>query len=251
MVKALKSKNSHGFDEISMRLLKISAVYICSPLTYICNKSILSGNLPDHMKFSVIKPIFKKGNKMNLTNYRPISLLTYFSKVFEKALFNRLTAHFNTNKLLVGNQFGFRKGIATEDAIFKLINETLNALNNNKKMVGSIFCDLEKVFDSVNHDILLSKLPYYGINGKAKLLLESYLQNTYQSVQITNCHFNSNTVSEWTKIKYGVPQGSILGPLLFLIYINDLPKAIEHKALPILFADNTSILLTSLNNIQM
>jgi len=92
----------------------------------------LSGTIPDHMKFSVIKPIFKKGNKMNLTNYRPISLLTSFSKVFEKALFNRLTAHFNTNKLLVGNQFGFRKGIATEDAIFKLINETLNALNNKK-----------------------------------------------------------------------------------------------------------------------
>jgi hypothetical protein len=77
---------------------------------------------------------------------------------------NGLTAHFNTNKLLVGNQFGFRKGIATEDVIFKLINETLNALNN-KKMAGSIFCDLEKVFYSVNHDILLSKLPYYGING--------------------------------------------------------------------------------------
>jgi hypothetical protein len=113
---------------------------------------------------------------MNLTNYRPISLLTYFSKVFEKALFNRLTAHFNTNKLLVGNQFCFRKCIATEDVIFKLINETLNALNN-KKMAGSIFCDLEKAFDFVNHDILSSKLPYYGINGKAKLLLKSYLQN--------------------------------------------------------------------------
>jgi hypothetical protein len=128
------------------------------------------------MKFSIIKPILKKGNKINLTNYRPISLLTSFLKVFEKALFNRLIAHFNTNKLLVGNQFGFRKGIATEDAIFKLINETVNALNN-KKMDGSIFCDLEKTFDSVNHNILLSKLPYYGINGKAKLLLKSYLQN--------------------------------------------------------------------------
>ena len=170
--------------------------------------SIQSGTFPDCMKFPIMKPIFKKGNKMNLTNYRPISLLTSFSKVFEKALFDRLTAHFNTNKLLVGNQFGFRKGIATEDAIFKLIKETLNALNN-KKRAGSIFCDLEKAFDSVNHDILLSKLLYYGINGKAKLLLESHIQNRYQRVQITNSYFNSSTVSEWNKIKYGVPQGSI------------------------------------------
>ena len=118
-------------------------------------------------------------------------------------------------------------------------------------MVGGIFCDLEKAFDSVNHDILLSKLPYYGINGKAKLLLESYLQHRYQRVQIRNSHLNTTTTSKWTKIKYGVPQGSILGPLLFLVYINDLPKAVEHKALPILFADDTSILLTSPNNIQM
>ena len=175
--------------------------------------------------------------------------MTSFSKVFKKALFNRLTAHFNINKLLVGNQFGFRKGIGTEEAIFKLINETLNVLNN-KKMAGSIFCDLEKAFDSVNHDMLLSKLSYYGINGNAKLLLESYLQNRYQIFQITNSHFNSNTVSQWAKIKYGVPQGSILGPLLYLVHINDLPKAIEHEALPILFADDTSILLTSLNNTE-
>jgi len=118
-------------------------------------------------------------------------------------------------------------------------------------MAGSIFCDLEKAFDSVNHDILQSKLTYYGISGKAKLLLESYLQNRYQRVHITNSYLNSKIVSKWTKIKYGVLQGSILGPLLFLTYINDLPKAVEHKALPILFADDTSILLTSPNNIQM
>jgi hypothetical protein len=118
-------------------------------------------------------------------------------------------------------------------------------------MAGSIFCDLEKAFNSVNHDILLSKLPKYGINGKAKLLLESYLQNRYQKVQITNSYLNSNTISKWTKIRYGVPWGSILGPLLFLVYINDLSKAIEHKDFPILFADNTSILLTSRNNTQM
>ena len=93
---------------------------------------------------------------------------------------------------------------------------------------------------------LISKLPYYGISGKAKLLHDSYLQNTYQRVQITNSYLNSNTVSKWAKIKYGVPQGSILDPLLFLVYINDLPKAIEHKAFPILFADDTSILLQAL-----
>jgi hypothetical protein len=110
---------------------------------------------------------------------------------------------------------------------------------------------LEKAFDPVNYDILLSKLLYYGISGRAKLLLDSYLQNRYQRVQITNSYLNSNTVSKWTKIKYGVPQGSTLGPLLFLLYINDLPKAIEHKAFPILFADDTSILLTSPNNIEM
>jgi len=113
----------------------------------------------------------------------------------------------------VGNQFGFRKGIATEDAVFKLTNEILNT-SNNKTMAGSIFCDLEKAFDSVNHNILLSKLPYYCINGKVKLLLESHLQNRYQRVQITNSYFNSNTVSKWIKIKYEVPQGSILGPIV-------------------------------------
>ena len=103
----------------------------------------------------------------------------------------------------MGKQFGFRKGIATEDDIFKLKNEILNALNN-KTMAGSIFCDLEKASDSVNDGILLSKLLYYGISGKAKLLLESYLQNRYQRVPNTNLYFSSKTVSEWTKIKYGV-----------------------------------------------
>jgi len=125
----------------------------------------------------------------------------------------------------------------------------LNAVNN-KTMAGSIFCDLEKAFNSVNHDLLLSKLSYYGISGKAKLLLASYLQNRYQRVQIINPYLNDNTVSKRTKRKYGVPQGSNLGPLLFLVYIIDVPKAIDHKAIPIIFTDDTSILITSPNNIN-
>ena len=103
---------------------------------------------------------------------------------------------------------------------------------------------------TANHDMLSSKLPYYEKRGKVKLLVESYLQNRYQGVQIINSYLNSNSVSEWTKIRHGVPQNSILCPLLFLVYINDLPKAIEHKAIPILFADNTSTLIKSPNNIQ-
>jgi hypothetical protein len=146
----------------------------------------------------------------------------------------------------VGNQLGFRKGIATEDAIFNLTNDILNALNN-KTMAGSIFCNLEKAFNSVNHDLLLSTLLYCGTSGRAKLLLESYLQNRYQRIQIINSYLNSNTVSKWTKTKYWVQHGSILGPMLFLVYINDLPKAI---AIPILFADDTSILIKSSNNIR-
>jgi hypothetical protein len=123
IIKTLKTKHSYGYDEISTKILKLSANYICSPLTHILNKSILSGIFPDRMKYLIVQPICKKGDKTNPTNYRPISLLTSFSKVFEKALHTRITDHLYTYNLLVGNQFGFRKGTATEDAIFKLSNE--------------------------------------------------------------------------------------------------------------------------------
>jgi retron-type reverse transcriptase len=154
--------------------------------------------------------------------------------------------HFYNSNLFAENQFGFRKGLATEDAIFKLTNKILNSLNN-KIMIGSVFCDLDKAFDTVNHELLLSKLDYYGISGKAKSLLELYLQNR---CHIFNSYSDYDTVSGWTKITQGVPQGSILGPLLFLIYINDLPNTVEPKAIPIIFADDTSILVTSPNNNQ-
>jgi hypothetical protein len=146
---------------ISTKVLKLSANYTCSPLTYICNKSILSGVFPDRLKFSVVKPIHKKGDRTDPANYRPISLLSSFCKVLEEALYIRQAEHWNCNKLPVNNQFGFRKGIAIDDAIFKLTNDVLRALNN-KKVTVRIFCDLEKTFESVNHNLLVPNCHVLG-----------------------------------------------------------------------------------------
>jgi len=122
IIKSLKAKNSYGYDEVTTKLLKISAKYICSPLTHICNKAISSGTFPERLKYSVTKPLYKKGDKTDPSNYRPISILTSFSKVLEKALYNRLVEYINNNKLLTGQQYGFQKKFSTEDVIFKLTN---------------------------------------------------------------------------------------------------------------------------------
>jgi hypothetical protein len=155
IIKSIKSKDSQGFNEISTKILKISSKYIVSPVTYICNKIILSGIFPDRLKFSIVKPVYKKGDKRNCTNYRPIALLTSFSRVFEKAIHTRHTEHLVNNKLLAVNQYGFRKRLTTENAIFKLINKIYYGLNN-KMRTGSVFCDLQKAFGTVNHEILLN-----------------------------------------------------------------------------------------------
>jgi len=152
-----------------------------------------------------------------------------------------LYQHINQNNIFASEQYGFRNNSSTEKASFKLINGILLALNN-KLTVGGIFCDLEKAFNSINHDILLSKCEFYGFRGKTNTLLRSYLSDRYQRVLINNGFSNNTTFSEWGKIKHGVPQGSILGPLFFLLYINDLPNIIVDSLKPVLLADDTSII---------
>jgi len=129
-----------------------------------------------------------------------------------------------------------------ENAVYKLITEVLNALNN-KQIVGGIFCDLTKAFDCVDHDILISKIEKYGIIGRGKELFQSYIKGRYQRILIDNKANRNTAVSYWAMIKYGVPQGSLFGPTLFLLYINDLPAVMNKKTVPVLFADDTSILL--------
>ena len=143
IIKSLNMKNSFGYDEISTKILKIRTNFICSPLTYIFNKSVSTGIFPERLKYSIVKPFHKKGTKTDPSNYRPISMLTAFSKVLEKVLYSRLMDYLNSNNLLNSKQFGFRKSYQRTMQYFKLTHEILNALNN-KVMVGSIFFDLAK-----------------------------------------------------------------------------------------------------------
>jgi hypothetical protein len=132
IINSIKVKNSHGYDGITTKMLKSSAPYICSPLNYICNKSIWSGICPSRLKYSIIKPLFMKGDRDNMANYRPISLLTSFSKIFEKIIYERLLQHTKVNNILLEEEFGFRPATSTDKASYRLINEILNAMNERK-----------------------------------------------------------------------------------------------------------------------
>ena len=226
----LDPKKSCGFDLISNKILKSTASTIAPFLVTLFNKCLKNGTFPDCYKTAKVTPLFKGGDKQDPDCYRPISLLPCVGKLFEKVIATRLLEYFNTFDLFSKYQFGFRESFTTEFAILDIYEKLL--YNVDKGLVTcSIFLDLSKAFDSVSHKILLRKLEKYGLQGSALKLFKSYLFQRHQFVCM-----NDNK-SDLSLIEYGVPQGSILGPLLFLIYINDLPEVTNFFIK--LYADDT------------
>jgi len=237
----LKRKNSSGYDNISSSLLKDMKFEIAQPLTIIFNKSLQEGYVPDDMKLAEVIPIYKAKNKELLNNYRPISLLPTFSKLLEKLVHKRLYKFLSSKSIFYPSQYGFRAKHSTSHAVHEFVDHTIHALENKKHTLG-VFLDLSKAFDTIDHKILINKLSWYGVRGVALDWFRSYLTQRKQYVKYIN------SSSDILTLPCGVPQGSVLGPLLFIIYTNDLPNCLN-DAKVILFADDTTLYMSS-NHIQ-
>ena len=233
IIKKLKPKSSYGHDGVSTILLKFIASNISILLTKIINQSLCTGIFPDKLKIAKVKPIYKKDDPHLPDNYRPISLLPAISKVFEKVAYIQLYNYLKENELLYQSQYGFRQLHSTELATLELTDKIYMSLDD-KKIPLAIFLDLSKAFDTIDHSILMYKLKHYGIQGSALNWFKSYLTNRIQHVEFNNKTSNSKI------IETGVPQGSILGPLLFIIYMNDISNVTD-KFHFTLYADDTSL----------
>ena len=237
IIDSLDSGKGSGPYSVPNDMLKALKANLCHPLTTIVNMSFATGIYPDLLKIAKVIPIFKKGDKLLVSNYRPISLLSNINKIFEKLVYSRLYKFLEIHNCIYELQFGFRAKHSTQHALASLTESVRLALDEGNFACG-IFVDFQKAFDTVDHSILLSKLEHYGVRGLANNWFRSYLTNRQQYVSING--FDSSL----KEMKYGVPQGSVLGPLLFLIYINDLHNAVKFS-ITHHFADDTNFLYVS------
>lgn len=239
----IASKSSFGLDGVPMDLVKKSGVFIAKPLEGIANSMLLEGVFPHALKHAKIVPVHKKSQRSDVNNYRPISILSSFSKVFEKIIYRRLYDFFLSNELFGSSQFGFLRGGSCEKAIFNCLHKILSSLDGKKKVCG-IYFDLCKAFETIDHRILYNKLEKYGVRGNSLNLIKSYLSDRTHCVCISTVMNGTSTYvfSPPARALQGVPQGSILGPLLFVIYANDLSSFVGIDSV-YQYADDTTCIV--------
>ena len=229
----IKTAKSSGIDDIATKVFKAAFEVIVPQLVYLFNMSFSLGIFPDSWKRATIIPLFKGGDKTNVSNYRPVSLLPLPGKIIEKIAHTKLTAFLKHNKVVLDNQGGFRKGFSTASSIAELTDELLTNVNKGLTSLAA-FIDLRKAFDTVDHNILLQKLECYGILNVNLSWCTNYLMNRSQRT------LANGSMSSAQNVKCGVPQGSILGPLFFILYVNDVYAAVKVSKLQ-LYADDTVI----------
>ena len=235
IVMSLKD-SAAGWDNMSAKVLKQTISYIKSPLSVVFNLSLLHGVFPKELKLAKVLPLFKADSKVLFSNYRPVSVLPVLSKILEKLMYTRLLSFLNKNGILYNLQFGFRSGHSTAMAIMALVDNISRSIDNGEYTLG-VFLDFSKAFDCLNHQILFNKLEHYGVRNEALLWFKSYFTDRYQYVSY------DGSESDKMLITCGVPQGSILGPLLFLLYVNDVVN-VSNILLLILYADDTNAFLS-------
>ena len=242
IITSLKSK-PQNIHRPSSKIYKFIVNEIASPINMIFNKIIENGLYPDVLKRACVTPVFKSGDKHNASNYRPINSLNILNTIIEKLLSRRINEFLKLHNIITDCQYGFRSGYSTNDAVIKLLHEAHFSLNHGR-CCGVVSLDLSKAFDTVDHSILLSKLYNCGVRGVTYNILKSYLTNRTQFVAV------NGIISSERPIDVGVPQGSVLGPLLFSLYVNDIPNILE-KANVIMYADDTTLFYShdNINNV--